>query len=33
MDYERLMKEGFDGMIRRAEEGLTKLTKKVLILQ
>lgn len=28
MDYERLMKEGFDGMIRRAEEGLTKLTKK-----
>lgn len=27
MDYQRLMKEGFDGMIKRAEEGLAKLTK------
>ena len=28
MDYQRLMKEGFDGMIKRAEEGLAKLTKE-----
>lgn len=28
MDYERLLKEGFDGMIKRAEAGLAKLDRK-----